>query len=1775
MKTRKLLTITSAIADRLLSAMNHKIAIAIAIAILAASSAQAAFTYTSGNLNSAQTYDGLGVDSGLNPDTIPSSGNGDDYIGTGGTGSLTVLSGSLTIKADDFKVGVSGGNGALYLGTNAALSIQNIGSWGAGLGQNGSSVGTLVVSNNASLTYNVGANNEQRLTWGINGGTVTVTVLGGSINVTNGTGASDDQRSFNIGAQNGHGTVNLVAGTITDTMPLSFGLGGQYSGMNSTPTWSASTTTSSIIISNGSFVMTSLCPSTDAGKATFKVGASSYVVFYSGTGSLSLTNWASSDYAGLVTNGLIRIGAPGITPIVTNMSVFSYSSVGGQGVLTVNPFTLPLTVGIPTASVANPVLQGTTTTLSAAVAGGTSPYAYQWQTDGGSGGTLTNIPGATSATYSVNTTGMALGAYSYSLVVTDSVLATASSATPAVVGVYKVISGALASTANVQPTPGVADLTQFTDAGWGNSDGLNYYTDWGQGNDTYCGQTFTTGSNSNGYTLNSLAIKLSDGSQSQVPGTTYDLFIYEISTNGLACTLIADVTNLMASTFAYPDWAQWNFSGVTLNSNTVYGYGFGRRSGVSGWIGIACGPNWYYAFPGGQMAAFPREGGAVRYGNSGYGDQSHDAVFDIGLIPNTPGIILNTPTVSPNPAYALSPVQLRDTVLAGVPISYQWLTGNGSGGYIQVSGATSTNLTVYPPDLNPGGADYVTNYYMVATDASANSVTSSAIALTIHAATVPLITGPTPANVVTFVGDSRSYTVTENGTLPILTNQWQFNNGGGYVSLTGQTNTTLALSNLQTTDSGSYQIVASNVVGSASNSVTLTVNPAPAAPVASNQMYYNAVYTNHPWAYWRLNETNDPTAPGAPIYTAYDYSGHGFDAVYGNQVTVGNPMSSVPPYLTFPGMDANELAVDTLSATTNAWLTPPALNLAGNSNVTFMTWIYPAGTVAKYTGLLMNRGGPDNGCGFGFTTTADHLGYTWNNNSSSTYNWDSGLAVAENQWNFVAYVITPTNAVLYLGNLVGGTNFSVSTHTLSHISQTFAGGTVRLGGDSSGVNNTFNGLITEASLFTNALTTVQVQQYFLIAAGVQGLAPAITTDISCNALTNQYVGQAPLQLTVVGVGSPTPNYQWQAGTGGVFTNLVNGGAISGANSGTLTINPATTANNMDYKLVLTNMVGSATSSVYTVSLVAGPTNGLWTACFQTTNSGVSWWGNYGSGSYTGSGVLGSGSFWNPVPGGGNYAGGTWTSASGYKDDGSTPSGITCMMTGQSLANAAVPFASTNRAGLLSQMLFVGAYTTNAIVFTNVPNGNYNLAFHAACGNWGDRGATFTVHGANGDQTAGTTNNSNYTYFQQTGTTVIFTNVTVTNDVLDVDVAPTSPTPAHNPNPEAYYNAAEIQLVSYGLPTVAFSGTPTIGAAPLAVVFTNTTIGSVTNSAWSFGDGNTAAIASTANVTNTYATAGTYTVSLVVAGLGGVGTLTNTAYIVVTNAAPPVSSDASLSSLALSPLGALTPTFNTTLTNYTATNVNANTSVTVTVTNTSAFATNVLFLNGIAQATNAGSLVASVPLVVGSGNVIQVVVTAQDGVTTSTNTVDVTRLASSNALLSNLVITPAGTLYPTPFSSGTTSYNATNAYANNPIQVTATSADGTAALALSFNNGGSIPLTSAVPSGNQTLVLPMNTVAVQVVSQDLSQTNTYTVNVLLQPSQTVPKLTNSVSGNNLVLSWPADHLGYHLLVQTNNLLKGVSGNINDWGVVAGSDLITSTNITIIKATNNAYYRLVYP
>jgi Domain of unknown function (DUF5010)/DUF5010 C-terminal domain/F5/8 type C domain len=74
------------------------------------------------------------------------------------------------------------------------------------------------------------------------------------------------------------------------------------------------------------------------------------------------------------------------------------------------------------------------------------------------------------------------------------------------------------------------------------------------------------------------------------------------------------------------------------------------------------------------------------------------------------------------------------------------------------------------------------------------------------------------------------------------------------------------------------------------------------------------------------------------------------------------------------------------------------------------------------------------------------------------------------------------------------------------------------------------------------------------------------------------------------------------------------------------------------------------------------------------------------------------------------------------------------------------------------------------------------------------------------------------------------------------------------------------------------------------------------------------------------------------------------------------------------------------------------------------------------------------------------------------------------------------------------------------------------------------------------------------------------------SLTPTSIATVASGNTILLSWPTDHLGWHLQVQTNTLGAGLGTN---WVTLPGSDLVTGTNITINPANGAVFYRLVYP
>ena len=67
---------------------------------------------------------------------------------------------------------------------------------------------------------------------------------------------------------------------------------------------------------------------------------------------------------------------------------------------------------------------------------------------------------------------------------------------------------------------------------------------------------------------------------------------------------------------------------------------------------------------------------------------------------------------------------------------------------------------------------------------------------------------------------------------------------------------------------------------------------------------------------------------------------------------------------------------------------------------------------------------------------------------------------------------------------------------------------------------------------------------------------------------------------------------------------------------------------------------------------------------------------------------------------------------------------------------------------------------------------------------------------------------------------------------------------------------------------------------------------------------------------------------------------------------------------------------------------------------------------------------------------------------------------------------------------------------------------------------------------------------------------------------------SVSGSTLALSWPTN-LGWILQTQTNALSVGLVNRSNAWFNVPGSELVTSTNITINPANGSQFYRMVHP
>jgi hypothetical protein len=352
-----------------------------------------------------------------------------------------------------------------------------------------------------------------------------------------------------------------------------------------------------------------------------------------------------------------------------------------------------------------------------------------------------------------------------------------------------------------------------------------------------------------------------------------------------------------------------------------------------------------------------------------------------------------------------------------------------------------------------------------------------------------------PGSTTVYAGVNVQLPASAVGTQPL---GYQWRKGGVPISdagnVSGTTTPTLVLTSVAADNQGDYDLVVSNSAGMATSQVaTVTVITPEPGSFAAGMIGLN------PHAYYRLNEMTDP-ASGTAV--AYDYSG-GHDGLYAVAALNGYNGIAGPTNPPFYGFESGNAALQITAATANSYATAPIGSLSTNT-VTLSMWIYPMGDQVDWAGLLVNRNSGVAG-GFGYSI-GDQLGYTWNNNNANTYNFASGLVPPANEWSFVAVVVTPTNAIIYMFNSAG--EFS-ATNTVAHSADVF-GNNWRIGHDNhdNNENRTFNGIIDEVGVFTHSLSPSQLQQLAYSGGMPQAVSMSITPT-GTNTVLLTWTGSSP------------------------------------------------------------------------------------------------------------------------------------------------------------------------------------------------------------------------------------------------------------------------------------------------------------------------------------------------------------------------------------------------------------------------------------------------------------------------------------------------------------------------------------------------------------------------------------------------------------------------------------------------------------------------------------------
>lgn len=483
-------------------------------------------------------------------------------------------------------------------------------------------------------------------------------------------------------------------------------------------------------------------------------------------------------------------------------------------------------------------------------------------------------------------------------------------------------------------------------------------------------------------------------------------------------------------------------------------------------------------------------------------------------------------------------VQLVRSGLSTLPVKVSYTTYGttaSTSNYVPVSGIASfaageTTKTVTVQILNTGNADPQKGILLELISASGGAWLGKNLTcvVAIQGTNTPPAISTQPQSQNILVGATAAFSTSATGTPPLL---FQWRKDG--IPIVGATNSAFFLSLVQASDAGGYSVVVSNSLSSVTSfTATLTISN---QPVSSNSVPAPTGLVS----WW--------TGDG----TANDRVGTNHGGLQ-NGMSYGNGMASQS--FVFDGADDYVSVQDT-----GSWA-------FGTNDFAIDLWANFSVIVGSQAFLANDEGG-GNLNKWIFWRDAGQLRFHINGPGGSANIGSAAFSPSVGQWSHLAVARNGSTYRFYINGAAVSTNVSAAVVPDANALLTIG---------KAENNFFFNGRLDDVRIYNRALAASEIQAIY--AAGTNGMAPPARPSLSSQPDGQTLLAGTSATFSVQAAGSTPLRYQW----------LRDGSPISGATNAVYTIATAQVSDAGNYSVIVTNALGTVTSSNAVLAVYAAP-----------------------------------------------------------------------------------------------------------------------------------------------------------------------------------------------------------------------------------------------------------------------------------------------------------------------------------------------------------------------------------------------------------------------------------------------------------------------------------------------------------------------------------------------------------------------------------------------------------